>query len=72
MTDVDDQEAVALATGLGMQGNWTAFSPAECRVVAAALEVVQSVRDAEELPLGPEFAPVLEELLLKVRAGGER
>lgn len=71
--DWEAEDALASkAVELGITGPWTAFSPAECRVIATALEVAQVASSVVGLAFDGEDAVMVDGLRLKAEAGAKR
>jgi hypothetical protein len=71
--DWEVEDALArVAQELGITGAWTAFSPAECRMFAAALDVTGFAAAITGVEFSMVDGVVVEQLRLKAVAGGAR
>lgn len=69
--EVEDALA-AKGAELGITGPWTSFSPAECRTIAAALDVAGFSAALAGAGFSAAGAEMVERLRLKAVAGGAR
>lgn len=69
----DEQDRLAaMAPALGVTGPWTPFSPAECRLIEMALDVLPLARLMVGLEMAPHDVAVELELREKAQRGAAR